>query len=406
VGDLDCASKPTKVGTTCIGKGNQRAGVSRLIAGVLILTALRAVAAAPALETVAPLPIPIDPARIERLRSHRVDVKPEGLTTFLENGFSTGVKLNGLPTTPVLKTRLAIDAMIELSRRQVRQAVPALVTLACGTPTPGVRMLILLDMDQARAGEQLRLRDELLRMLRLNAIVALGLIGGDHAGELIRIFNELQDPGLKAAVALALATQDSDAGIGYLVEQTRSGDREIAVAAGQSLNYITGLGYGPSADDPIARRKEAADQWKAWWKKSRGRFRPVRQNVLAWRLRQPARPAPREPQTVRDLLDAVVYPEDNRWTLDGYMAYERLRQMGENTYKECERIMADKKENLLIRRQAILLYTQMALLAAGRDVKNSPDARKAYRLIRHLRWDKNPEIRQVVEKCLAQLGGE
>jgi hypothetical protein len=108
---------------------------------------------------------------------------------------------------------------------------------------------------------------------------------------------------------------------------------------------------------------------------------------------------------VRELIDRIAYPTDPRWTIDAYDARERLRVMGPAAYTGLEKIIADKNENLRIRRQAILVYTQMLSAGGGTALVVDKDTLKhAIKLIRHQRWwDRNPEIRSMARECLARL---
>lgn len=373
----------------------------------LFLALLLVAAALPAYSqsaTTFPLRAPADPERIARLQTHGLSPVPAILAHFLEQGFAPGAKLSDLPTTPALKTQIVIDAIVESARQRVVQAAPTLGRLALGLPSPGIRAVVEWDTAQQRPGDRATFEVSVLKTLRLNAIVALGLIGNlDHTYELAAVFEREKDPAIKIPCALALATLGSRAGLAYLVGEVNRANRTTSVASAEALKLITGLDYGPSADDPITRRNASAKDWKNWWKRDGKTFRPDRNQILARRLTPPIRPNPRDPRTVRELMDRVAYPDDPRWTIDSYDALERLRLMGVATLDGLEKIIADKNENLRIRREAIILYTQITTVAYGDKPLPTHQPKRAYKTLRWLRWDHNPEIREVVKQCLARL---
>lgn len=345
-----------------------------------------------------------DPDRAERLRAHGISPVPAILAHFLENGFAPGTTLADLPTTPGLKTQIVIDAIVESARQQVRQATPTLGRLALGLASPGIRTILQWDMQQERSGEHGTFEANTMKTLRLNAIVALGLIGDpDRTYELTTVFEREKDAAMRISCALALATLGSRAGLSFLIDEVRRANRTTSVAAAQALKLITGFDYGPTADNPIARRNAAANDWKNWWKSEGKTFRPDRDPILARRLTPPIRPNPREPRTVRELMDRIAYPDDPRWTIDAYDAYERLRLKGTAALDELEQIIKDKNENLGIRRQAIITYTQMTTVGYSDRPLATHQPKRAYKTLRWLRWDRNPEISETVKQCLSRL---
>jgi len=350
------------------------------------------------------LRVPSEPDRIERLRSHGLSPAPTILAHFLEHGFAPGTNLADLPTTPALKTQIVIDAIVESARQQVIPTAPTLGRLALGLLSPGIRTILDWDIQQQRSGERATFETDTIKRLRLNAIVALGLIGDlDRTYELLAVFGREKDPAIKIPCALALATLGSRAGLSYLVDEVRRANRTTSVSAAQALKFIAGWDYGPTADDPILRRQAAAKDWKNWWKRDGKTFRPDRNQILARRLTPPIRPNPRDPRTVRELMDCIAYPEDPRWTIDAYDAHERLRLMGVAALDGLEQIITNKSENLVIRRQAIMIYSQMATVAYARRTLPTHQPKRAYKTLWWLQWDRNPEIREAVRQCLPRL---
>lgn len=344
----------------------------------------------------------VDADVVARLRAHGLAASPAALVRFLEDGFAPATDMAGLPAEPALKSQLLLDAIVECARLQVVDASPILGRLMRGTLSEGIRTVLEWDVSQQRPSERRAFRERVLRRLRINAIVALGLIGDpERVYELNVVFEREKEPAFKMPAALALATMGSPVGLPYLVREVRRANRTTSVEAAAALKLITGIDYGPDPDAPVMRRREAARQWKAWWKSEGQTFRPRRDRVLARRVAPKVRPNPRVPATPRDLVDCMAYPEDRRWTIDGYIAYGRLRSTGAAAFEGLEQIIADKNENLRIRRQAILLYSQMS--TAGYGGRSSEQARQAYRVIRRCRWDHNPEIREVVRECLRRL---
>jgi hypothetical protein len=371
---------------------------------ILLLSAFRP---APAHAQDSAYRLPLDLDRVARLESHGIPDTPQTLLAFVEAGFPPNALINDLPATPTEKTQLLIDAIVELTRQQVAQSVPVLLTLARGVPSAGMRRILQYDADLHRSGESRRFEEKAVAMLRLNAVVALGLIGGANlTADLTEVFNAERDPALKAAAALALASLGSSAGIGYLVEQAAGSDRATAAEAGTALEQITGQRIGPGPDDSAARRDEAAAQWRAWWKQNRKNFQPNRTAILARRLAAKPPRVLREPTTPRDLLDAMCYPEDPRWSLDPYFAYEKLSRMGTAAIEPLEAIIGDKRENIRIRRQAILAYGQLVSPRPIAGAELTDAERRAQRLFRGLRRDRDPEIREVAKQAVRRLAGE
>ena len=376
--------------------------VPRLAFGVLLLVVV--VPGYCQRPTSSSLTIPPDPVRVTRLRLNGLAPEPLILTHFLENGFAPTTKPTDLPTTPALKTQIVIDAIIESARLQSVQATPVLGRLANGIPSNGVRRIIAWDSEQLRSAERPRFEAETVKILRLNAIVALGLIGDAESGyELSTVMRLEKDPELKIPCALALAAMGWRSGLSYLIDEVCRANRTTSPAAAQVLKTITGRDFGPEADDPVARREAAAKKWKSWWHSEGKNFRPDRTEILARRLVPPRRTIPRMPATVRDLLDCVAYPNDPRWAIDGYTAYSQLLSKGAAVFDELEKIVADKNENLRVRREAILLFTQMTTAAHGDRPAATDQPKRAYRAIRWLGWDRNPEIGETARKCLARL---
>jgi len=374
---------------------------SFLFVFLLFLTAPPANAQTP---TSYPVRALAEAARIERLRAHGLSPVPAILTHFLDKGFAPGTRLSDLPATPALKTQIVIDAIAESARQQVVETAPILSRLTMGLPSPGIQAILQWDAAQQRSGDRVAFEIGTLKTLRLNAIVALGLIGPpERVYELAAVFEREKDPSLKIPCALALATMGSRAGLSFLIGEVSRANRTTSVAAAEALKFITGLDYGPGADDPIARREGAAKDWKNWWKHDGKTCRPDRSQILARRLVPAIRPNPREPRTVRELMDRISYPEDPRWTVDSYDAIERLRLMGTDALTGLEAIIADKNANLKIRRQAIILYTQFTTVAYGSRPLVTHQPKRAYKTLWWLRFDRNPEIREVVRQCLARL---
>jgi hypothetical protein len=348
--------------------------------------------------------VPPDPDRIERLRVHNIAPTPAVLTSFLQNGFARGTTLSDLPTTPALKSQIVIDAIVEVSRQRVMEAGPILGRLTLGLPSDGIRTIIQWDVAQQRPGERATFETDLMKRLRHNAIVALGLIGDPkRLYELMVVFDHEKDPNVKIPCALALSAVGSRQGLSYLISEVGRANRTTSVTAGEALKYITGHDFGPTVDDPVSRRKAAASAWKNWSRNDGKLFRPDGDQIRARRLTPPIRPNPRDPRTVRDLVDCYAYDDDPRWTIGGYEAYERLRLLGPDAFDGLEKIVADKNENLTIRRQAIVLYAQMTTIAYANQPGGTHQPQRAYKAIKRLRWDSNPEIKEVVKKWLVAL---
>jgi len=347
---------------------------------------------------------PPEPDRIERLRMHNIAPTPAVLTGFLQNGFPRGTRLTDLPTTPALKSQVVIDAVVEVSRQRVMEASPILGRLALGLPSDGIRTIIQWDAAQQRPGERAAFETDLMKRLRHNAVVALGLIGDPkRLYELAVVFDHEKDPNVKIPCALALSSVGSRQGLSYLIGEVGRANRTTSVVAGEALKYITGHDFGPAVDDAVARRNAAAADWKKWWKADGKLFRPDGEQIRARRLTPPIRPNPRVPRTVRDLVDCYAYENDPRWTIEGYDAYERLRLLGPDAFDDLEKILADKSESLRIRRQAIILYAQMTTIAYTNQPRVASQPARAYKAIKRLRWDSNPEIREAVKQWLPRL---
>jgi len=348
-----------------------------------------------------------DPARVERLKAHHLATTPAALVHFLQNGFPPGTRLADLPTTPAEKSWIVVDVIVECARQRVAESGLTLATLALGLPSEGVRTIIGWDLAQQRPGERAGFEASVLKTLRHNAIVALGRIGDrSRRYELEAMFEREKDPDLKLPCALALAQLGSPNGLPYLVKEASRANRATSVTAGEALRLITGFEYGPSPDDPISRRKLAARNWSGWWKREHKRFRPQPDQISTRTLAPAVRPNPREPRTVRELVDRIAYPNDQRWTIDVFDAYERLRLLGAKALNGLELIVRDEDENLRVRCEAIRLYTQMTTVAYSDRPLATRQPRRAYNTLWWLRWDSNPEVQEVVRQCLARLRKE
>lgn len=101
---------------------------------------------------------------------------------------------------------------------------------------------------------QKRARDGLAeRMARLKTESLRAYLGND-------------DPELRSAACFAVYMGDKSELVPELIKALEDPEQAVWVAAKASLKAIAKKDYGPKIGDSPAKRKEAADMWKAWWK--------------------------------------------------------------------------------------------------------------------------------------------
>lgn len=326
-----------------------------------------------------PRPIVSDPTqdvRRELLLSHGINPEPGSLIHFLRNGFDLKSLPRGLPQLPQLKSEIVNAAIVELGITAAESAVPLLIEIAEQHPPKGVATIIARDFEDS----PIEMVDQevltMTRLLSLNAVMALGLIGDERAAPTI-LHLIRTEPGSAFITngAEALALMGHNDGLGALVLLAASNDANESAAAFRSIFIVTGRNYGLTENSSIAKRRQLLEQLRSWFEE-RGHKEPIFRSEVLRRQEVPVLPDSIDPRSLRGLLrgssDLTNY--DRR-----YEARQELFGLAPQRFDELEKIATDPLEDLDIRRAAMRWMT----------VSN---ARAARSIIRRLRKDENPSI--------------
>jgi hypothetical protein len=357
---------------------------------LIVLAALTATTPALAdIENRWPSAVVADPgqaSRREMLVSHGIRPLPEDLIRFLREGFpapAPGQQPN-LPREPRRKIDVVDAAIQEMGLTAERSAVPVLLEIAARTGPGGVSSVLRRDVEDLpieAADTQVALAR---RVLSLNAVVALGLIGDTSAEP--AILNLMRTETGSAFVtrgAEALGLMGSSAGMASLVMLASQPDNEDSVAAFRSVFVLTGRNYGYTTNTPLARRRELISELRIWSETPEAAVPPQRADVLR-RLDTPPLATPVDPTSLRGLLRAsVTLGANTREEFDTrFEARRTLDRITRERYDELRAIAEDTREELDIRRAAI------RWLAVA-------NPRKARSIVRAQKKDENPSIAEV-----------
>jgi HEAT repeat protein len=326
--------------------------------------------------------------RHQMLLSHGINTDAESLQRFLESGFPESAMARGLPSRPTVKSEVVNTALQELGYLQSRSAVPVLVKMLEGQTPPGADRIIMRDVEILPLEQAQERRELTAKILRLNAIVALGLIGDKSAADAIRACMDREVGGdFVSEGAIALALLEDPRGLQPLLGLAKRVSQQSLRATYATVFYITGRNYGVTEETSIARRKDIEKQFEQWLATEGASFKPSRADVLRRRSIGYIIPPP-PMDSLRGLLKGSRTKDsyDTR-----YAARQRLQMIAQGARPELEQIATDPMEDIDIRRAA------MDWLAAA----NPKEARSTIRSI--ARRDENPDIRERAEVLLDEI---
>ena len=342
----------------------------------------------------------------ESLTRHGVNLQPAGLAAFLENGWKAAKPPATLPDAPPEKTSLFIDTWTLLAQRrdEVRNLPDARNQLsqlslryATANFPPGV--LRMLDEDFAAAADPktaAQARSGRMEFLQYNGMVALSLFGEPSSATLAAarsVYAAETRPVVRVPYAQTLVMLGDLSALDDLVAEAGKGNRESSVAAARSLSILLGRAFNLNVNMAVAPRAEAGREIVSWWKnegskaRQAGQLRVDREAVIERIFYQP--PARRlSLRTVRDMLRASSDKLDVTDQRGSRTAMSKLQAAGKVLLEELRPIVANPREDLDVRSEAILWYLRLE------------DEGKARRQIKKLAKDPNPEIVDLARKYL------
>lgn len=318
--------------------------------------------------------------RRELLLTHGINPDAASLVRFLREGFPPASMQNH-PEQPLLKSAVVDAAIAELGLTAEESAVPILIEIAARRLPQGIERIIRRDFEQSPVEIIDSEMQKMRRVLSLNAVVALGLIGNQEAEPtILDLMRTETGTAFITKGAVSLGLMGSNEGLPSLVllaTQVESPDSPVAF---RTIYTLTGRNYNVSENTSRARHRERVVQLKEWFE-SGGKDQPVYRLDVLRRMNTPPAPEPLDPASLRGALRASrdITSYDRRWT-----ARNTLREITPNRFEELETIARDPLEDLDIRRAA------MSWLAAV-------DPKEARKTIRRLADDENPIIAETSE---------
>ena len=310
------------------------------------------------------------------------------MIAFLQNGFSQEAIRRSLPAEPVVKSEVANKAIEELGLSQSREAVPILMQIAAGEIPPGVALLLRQDVEMLPVRDADFLVGRYQQALRRNACVALGLIGDPAAADtILATMRQISDPVMVSEGAVALGLLGDSRGLLPLIAAVRDPEDPGLASVFAAIFYLTGRNYDITEVTPVARRREAVDQFREWYEADGRDLQPARSEILRRRERGIEVP----PLPVEDLRGALRATRDMDNYDRRYAGRERLRQLGPGAAPQLRQIAVDPLEDLDIRRAAMTYYAGADSAQARKDMKSL--AKK----------DENPIIREHAESLIADI---
>jgi HEAT repeat protein len=307
-----------------------------------------------------PKPIVNDPglsARRELLISHGITPVPGQIIRFLNEGFDLTALTNGLPAEPEIKIVLVNSAIKELGNTGSEEALPILTRIVNRDLPDGIQKILRRDFEPIPMnvrGDRMNLTE---RLLSLNAIVALGLIGNPQAEQtILNVINTETGTAFVTKGAIALGQMGSNKGIGPLVILASDVESADSQAAFQYIYLLTGQNYGVSRNTSLAHHKQIIEKLQAWYELE-GHHDEVYRSEIIRRLKTPLRPEPLDGKSLRGLLrmsrDLSNY--ENRW-----FANAELKKVALQRFDDLKVIAKDPFEDLDIRRSAMEQLVQAA----------------------------------------------
>ncbi len=318
------------------------------------------------------------PERHQALLSHGINTDSESLLTFLQNGFPEAAMRRGLPSRPEVKSEIVNAAMQELGYLQSRRAAQVFVRMLEGEMPPGVASILMRDVEIYPLEQATERRDLTAAILRLNAIVALGLIGDPSTADAILAAMQRETGGdFVTEGATALALLGDRRGLEPLVALTRRISQASLRPTFATIFFITGRNYGATENTSVARREQLVGEFAQWVRGEGATFVPSRADVLRRRSIGYVIPPP-PMDSLRGMLKGSR-SFDNYDTR--YAARQQLQRIAQSASAELEEIATNPMEDIDIRWAAM-------------DWLSASDPRGARSVIRNIaRRDDNPTLR-------------
>ena len=333
------------------------------------------------------IPDPDAKERRELLLSHGINPLPEDLLSFLQHGFREESLPMGLPKDPLMKSEVVNAVIVELGITATGPAVPVLMKVAQREFTPAVDAIIRRDFESTPieiADQQIQVAR---RVLSLNAVVSLGLIGDESAeGTIVDVMTREKGTAFITQGAVALGQMGSAKGLPALAKLAHDIDSGDSPVAFQSIYLLTGRNYGYTENTAIKKRRELLaklDEWMA----GEGAAASVYRTEVLRRMQAPLQENITDPHSLRGLLreSTNAFNYDSRYT-----ARHELADRGKNATKELRTIAMDEMEDLDIRRSAMRWLAMV-------------DASAAEKALRKLRNDENEPIASAAREILRDI---
>lgn len=326
---------------------------------------------------------------VKELQSHNIGLSTSSLLGFLQAGLGKTPDLSNLPDSPRQKTQLVLYAIEELGKRREKAASELLLQLAMGQFTEGINSIVTYDVAKLTDTDREISRAALSRVIQYNCINALGLIGEKKVLPVVdQQFEEEKVPRLRINYALTLASLEDSKGITYLLDMVRSEDRFEAAQAAQALYFITSHNFKISDETPIKLRHKVADSYQEWWKLNQASLKLNGEEIIKRRLNPPEfKPTAGSLRSLREVLYAASFIIDPKNEYKSFEAREWLKAEGDTILPQLKDIALNDEENLRIRAEAIKRYAQLK-------------GKKARRVLKRLRKDRNPDISRLANNLL------
>lgn len=326
----------------------------------------------------------------EDFKAHGIGKSEEELLGFLQKGLP---RTSDLPSRPVEKSQLVIDAMALLAEMRSQAAVPVIIQIARFDTSLGAFRVVEYDVSKSSPHARDDFRVRAYRLIQYNAINALGLIGDHRATELIRsILQQEQAAGAQIQYSLCLASLGDPSGVGYLVNLISKKNRRDSAAAAKAFYYITGQDFGYTENSPVRAREALPAQYTQWWNQNKATFRVHPEAVRQRRLNSSTKDV-YAARSTRDLLKLATNYFDFNNTLGSRDARQSLKDAGTNLNPELSRIALDPMEDLDVRSEAMNWYFEAN--------RSDPLA-----ILKKLARDENPEVADKATTIMGQIVDE
>lgn len=333
------------------------------------------------------IPDPDAQERRELLLSHGINPLPEDVLGFLQNGFREESLPMGLPREPIMKSEVVNAAIVELGITATQPAVPMLMKIASREFTPAMDALIRRDFESTPievADQQIQVAR---RLLSLNAVVSLGLIGDESAeGTVLDVMAREKGTAFITQGAVALGQMGSAKGLPAVVKLAHEIESPDSAAAFNAIYLLTGRNYGYTEYTGLKKRRALIAKLDEWMAGEGATVAVYRTEVLR-RMQAP----PREAIVDTKSLQALLRESLNAFDYDSrYTARRQLAERGKVMVKELRTLATDDMEDLDIRSAAMRWLAMV-------------DADEAESTMRKLRKDENPSIASAAREILKDI---